>query len=130
MKKQKPNSANKKNLTVGGNVSTKPLTRNMQTMTIYAHELQDIRKDIKRGIPINWGLRLLWSIFCLCAGDIITNALTKDNFTLKSYLMNLNGFTQAILVVSFLGSILLLFLSKAQGSAIEGIDQILKQHGL
>lgn len=110
-------------------ISVEPLKRNVQTVTIYVHELLNIKNDIKKGIPINWGLRLFWSIFCLCVGKVISDALTQTNFELIAYILSLNAFISATLAISLLGSLLLLFLAKAQGSAVDGIEQILEQCG-
>jgi hypothetical protein len=119
-------------LKIGGHesISAQPLKRNLQTVTIYIHELLNIKKEIKKGTPLNWGLRLFWSLFCLCAGNIIATAIAQKNFNIKAYILNLSPFFQFILALSFLGSIFLLFLGKSQrGAALEGIDDILKQCG-
>lgn len=112
-------------------IETKVNTRNLEKTEVYIHELKNIRKEIKRGIPLSWGLRLFWSIFCLCMGDILSAALTTDKFSLVTYVGNLSPFIQTVLCVSFLGSILLLIVSRSynSGSALEQIDQILEQCG-
>jgi hypothetical protein len=112
-----------------GNISVEPLQRNVQTLTIYVHELLNIKKDIKKGVPISWGLGLFWSFFCLCAGKIINAAMTESNFNAISYVLNLSPFLQIMLAVSFLGSLILFFIRESQDSALGGIDQILNQCG-
>ena len=107
-------------------ISSTNLNRNIKTVRIYIHELLDIKKNIKKGAPIHWGLRIFWSLFCLCFGSVISDALTKNDFNL-TYFQNISPFLQVVLVISFLGSLLLVFLSKSQNSAEDSINQILEQ---
>lgn len=107
-------------------ISSTNLNRNVKTVRVYIHELLDIKKNIKKGAPINWGLHTFWSLFCLCFGSVISDAMTKNDFSI-AYFKQVSPFLQVILGISFLGSLLLLFLSKSQSSAEDSINQILEQ---
>lgn len=109
--------------------STKTRKRNLEDVKVFVHELVDLKKDIKRGEPLNRALHLFWSIFCLCFGQVLAAALTTPNFKWVEYIMGLSATAQAIMVVSLLASVLLVFLARSQNRPMETIDQILEQCG-
>ena len=104
-----------------------PLNRKLETVPVYVHELLDMKKNIKKGIPIHWGVSIFWSLFCLCFGPVLIDALTKDDFRLIYFIKQASSFYQMILCGSFLGSLTLFIWSKNKNSAEDHIDRILKQ---
>lgn len=114
----------------GGMASTM-LPRETHKIEVYVHELIRILREIKKGIPLGWGMNICWTFTCLIWGPILQDAIiNKDNsFNFKNAIITLPPFLQILLAGSILGSIVFFTLSKYKNTAVESIEEILKQCG-
>jgi len=109
-------------------ISSKKLPRITPKIEIFVHELIRIKQEIVDGIPLSRALIFFWSCFCLIFGNVITDFLSKEIFSID-YFVNIHPFVLSLLVITASLSFVLWILKKPKSSAIKSIDEILNQCG-